>query len=168
MTFLFTKEAKWYRVAFFAVVFMVIPALLEQSFTSYWRHYYETAPISNFYEAMAFEAENICTGDITQDIKTVRFVNGTESGWAADIIRELYKVNDAKLKAKIYEENANVFIEKIPDGMSSREAAIPPLKAGVYQWEVVIIRLYLPYGVVRVTSPSLISNTFSVTDCGNK
>lgn len=167
MTFLFTHEAKWYRVAFFAILFMVIPTILESAWTAYWRNFYQTAPISTFYEALAFEADNVCLGDTIQRVESTRYVRGTDSGWAADIIRELYKFNDTKTKAKVFEEQANVFIENVPDGRSAREAAIPPLKIGVYQWEITIIRIYLPYNVVRVETPSLISNTFAVKDCNN-
>lgn len=165
MKFLLTQEGKWARVAFFAVLFMLVPTLLQSSWDAYWKHYYRTAPIENFYESISLEASNICVGDTTQHLESTRFVKGTESGWAADIVRELYVIGKNRVRAKVFEESADVFIEVIPDGQNAREAAIPALSTGVYQWEITIIRLYLPYDVVRVATPSLTSNTFSVEDC---
>lgn len=169
MTYLLTKEARWYRVAVFAVLFMLIPSLMQSSWDGYWKHYYRTQPISTFYEALAFEADNVCVGDNTQHVETVRLVKGTETGWAADIVRELYVIPDGTTvegRSKVFDESADIFIEVIPDGFNEREAALPELAEGVYQWDIVIIRLYLPYDVVRIESPQLTSNLFAVEDCG--
>lgn len=165
MTFLLKAEAKWARVIVFAMVFMAVPAILEQSYASYQRHYYESQPIEAFYEAFSLEAENICVGEKIQTLKSVRYVHGTETSWAADIVRELYKVEVGQDRSKVHEESANVFIENVPDGIATREAAIPVVDAGLYQWDIALIRLYLPYGVVRVNVPSLNSNVFAVVEC---
>lgn len=135
MTFLLKAEAKWLRVVVFAMVFMAIPAILEQSYASYQRHYYETEPIETFYKAMSLEAENICYGDKVQVLKSVRYIHGTETGWAADIVRELNRIEVGDKRSKIHEESANVFIENVPDGIAVRDAAIPVVDTGLYQME---------------------------------
>lgn len=165
MSFLFRPENKLYRIFAFAIVFMAIPLILEQSYASYQRHYYETEPIETFYKAVSLDADNICTGTKVQNLKSVRYVSGTETGWAIDIVRELYRIEELGERRKVHEESANVFVENIPSGIALREGAIPLMEAGVYQWDIALIRLYLPYGVIRTDSPRLTSNTFAVADC---
>lgn len=166
MNFLLKNKAKWYRVIFFGMLFMAIPALIEASWTAYWHNYYETAPISEFYKDVSFEAENLCFGNVTQSVENVRYVKGTDSGWAAYIIRELFVIDVKNEKTQVFTDSSAIFFEVIPDGINRREAAIPKdLPIGSYKWEITIIKLYLPYGVVRVTTPSLVSNLFAVKDC---
>lgn len=162
---LLTPQAKWYRVLFFGVVFMVIPNLLQMTWDAYWKHYYQTADISNFYENVAVEASDVCFGDSKQHIESIRFVKGTDTGWPADIVRELYTVENNTVKSKVFDQYATVFIENVPDGKVSREADLPPLPVGIYKWEISLIKLYLPYGIIRVDSPRLLSNNFTVTEC---
>lgn len=165
MTSLLKAETKWFRVIVFAMVFMAIPAILEQSYASYQRHYYETQPIERFYKAVSLEAENVCVGTKVQNLKTVRYVYGTNTGWAVDIVRELYRIDPLQERRKVYNESANIFVESVPSGIALREGAIPVVPTGLYQWDIALIRLYLPYGVVRVSAPRISSNTFAVAEC---
>lgn len=164
MVFLLKQEMRWYRAIIFAVIFMAIPSILESSWTAYQRYYYQNAPIETFYKAITMEVGNVCVGDKIQQVDAVRFVYETETGWAAEIIRELYNVNTDKRK-KVYDEAASIFIDKIEDGKTARDAAIPLLKEGIYQWDITYVKLYLPYGVIRVDVPTLRSNSFSVINC---
>ena len=131
MTFLFKAEAKWYRVIFFAMVFMALPIILEQSYASYQRHYYETAPLEDFYKAVSLEAENVCHGTKVQALKSVRHISGTDTGWAVDIVRYLYRLEPDNIRVKVHEESANIFVEKVPSGISLREGAIPVVQQGL-------------------------------------
>lgn len=164
MVFLLKQEMRWYRAIIFAVLFMAIPSILESSWTAYQRYYYQSAPIETFYQAITIEVGNVCLGDTVQHIDSVRFVYKTETGWAAEIVRELYDVETDK-RIKVYDEAASIFIEKIESGKSARDGAIPVLSEGVYQWDITFVKLYLPYGVVRVDVPTLRSNAFTVLDC---
>ena len=164
---IFQKEYKWLRVVLFAGLFMLLPTALDNGWNGYWRYYYQTANIEEFYEPVEMFAENICLGDLTQDVQSIRHVRGTETGWQADIVRELDRNDSNGLFKKVWEESANVFIEKVPDGKVNREAALPRLQEGVYQWRITVVKLYLPYGVERVVSPSLTSNNFAVEKCGD-
>jgi hypothetical protein len=165
MNYLISEKGKWWRVTIFALLFMLVPQIVETSWSAYLKHYYQTADISTFYQAVSLEAENICHGDTTQYLKSIRFVNGTETGWAADIVRELKEVYPTGARAKIFDESANVFIEAKEGGVSERKAAVPLVDVGLYQWEITVVKLYLPYNIVRTDSPSLVSNTFAVKNC---
>ncbi len=156
MVFLLKQEMRWYRAIIFAVIFMAIPSILESSWTAYQRYYYQNAP--------TMEVGNVCLGDKVQHIDSVRFVYEMETGWSAEIIRELYKIYGTERK-KVYDEAASIFIERIEDGKTARDAAIPLLKEGIYQWDITFVKLYLPYGVIRVDVPTLRSNSFSVINC---
>lgn len=165
MKLLLTQEAKWFRVIFFGVLFMLIPTILETSWNSYWKHYYQTEPIETFYRGVSLEVENICFGDITQHFTSVRYVSGTDTGWAADVVRELQKVDKAGNHVKLYDEKASVFIEKKENGRADREGVIPVVPVGQYHWDITLVRLYLPYGVIRESAPVITSNNFSVEEC---
>ena len=164
MTYILTKKAKWYRVAVFGVLFMVMPTILQGAWTAYRTYHYQTADISSFYEGIELQSDNICYGDTTQPISSVRYVHGTATGWKVDIVRELFRV-EKNVSAKVYEESATAFMEVLPDGKSYREAAIPVQPAGLYRWEINLVRIYLPYGVERVDLTPLIGNGFAIEDC---
>lgn len=165
MKLLLTQEAKWFRVAFFGVLFMLIPTILQSGWDAYWKHYYRTEPVETFYKAMTLEAENICVGDKTQKLTSVRFVYGTETGWAADVVRELQRVESSGVHVKVYDEKASIFIQKEENGVVERETVFPDVKVGQYHWDITLVRLYLPYGVIRESVPVLTSNIFSVEEC---
>lgn len=161
---MFTVEYKWIRVAFFAVLFILLPSVLDGAWHGYWRYHYQTADITDFYEAISLEVGNVCVGQKIQQSNSVRFVYGTDTGWQADIVRELQKLENEKA-IKVFEQSANVFIEKVPDGQVHREIALPELEKGLYRWDITVVKLYLPYGVERVITPTLKSNIFAVDDC---
>lgn len=159
-------EYRWWRVAVFAVAFMLIPTILQSGWDAYWKNYYQTADISEFYQAVSMTAEDACIGELVHDVVSIRYVYGTETGWQADIVRELDKIENG-VGHKVWEQDTSVFIERVPDGIVYRNATLPELDEGVYQWRIHIVRLYLPYGVERVSIPALVSNQFVVTLCNN-
>lgn len=165
MRVLLTQEARWARVIVFGLLFMLLPVVIQQSWEPYWQHYYQTAPIEDFYVAFSLEAENVCYGEITQNLVAYRKVYHTDTGWAAEVVRELQRVDSEGKHVKVYDETASVFIENSEDGRAEREAVLPVVPVGNYHWDVVIVRLYLPFGVVREAIPTLTSNTFAVEDC---
>jgi len=164
MNFLLTREAKWYRVVFFGIVFMLIPAVLQSAWAAYRTHHYQTAPMSNFYEGIELVSDSICFGDTTQKIETVRNIYGTKTGWKSDVVRELFR-DEKSIRIKVFEDEASVFLEKKEGGKVTRESALPVQPVGLYHWEVNFVRLYLPYGVIRVDAQPLIGNGFAIEEC---
>lgn len=164
MSVFLTKKYRWYRVVIFGLIFMFIPIIIDHSWQSYWRHFYQVSPISSFYKSVSFEVTDVCLTELTQVSTGKRFVYGTDTGWRADIVRELNRID--KNSYKVFDEPAEIFIEIKEDGLSHREITLPSVvREGDYQWEISINRLYLPMGVVRTDVPPLKSNVFKVKNC---
>lgn len=125
--------------------------------------YIQYADISNFYENTEFFVENICVGDMTQNVLSTRFVYGTEIGYQATVVRELFLI-ERGLQTKILDERSTPFIEFTETGIVTRVQNLPPdLIVGDYQW-VLKISLIIK-DVVRDDVPLIKSNIFQVIDC---
>lgn len=125
--------------------------------------YYKYAPISWFYESVLFQVDDVCVGDTTQNTTSVRLVKATDTGYPANVTRELYLVEDAILN-KVFEERVQPFVEVRPDGAGSRVQQIPSfLPVGEYQWTL-YITLFI-HGQQRTDIPPVTSNTFDVLNC---
>lgn len=130
-----------------------------QGTEAYIRH----ADISNFYENKDFFVENICVGDTKQAVASTRFVYGTDTGYDATVIRELFLV-ERGLQTKILDEAATPFIEVAENGSVTRIQNIPSdLEVGAYQW---VLRISLVIkGIIRDDIPLVESNVFQIKNC---
>lgn len=125
--------------------------------------YYAHADLTRFYESVSFTVEDICVGQIDQNVQSVRFVHGTVIGYRAIVIRELGQIEDDTF-VKIHEERVEPFIEYIPDGIAYRVQKLPfELSEGSYQW--VLYPTIFIEGVKRTDAPPIESNVFQVTNC---
>lgn len=159
---------KWLRIAFFGVMFMALPAILDASFAAYMRYQLTNAPVNEYYENFGVVMSDVCYGDVVQGVTTHRVARNTDQGWKGEAVKELFR-HDGETIVHISDKtvNTNFFIEVEKNGVHTREAAVPIVDVGTYHWEINIVNLYLPYGVVRHDVPPIITNTFEVKACNN-
>ena len=125
--------------------------------------YYKYAPIETFYQAGLLLAEDVTTCSETQTLISERVVKNTDTGYPAEVIRELSLVTKNGT-AEYFKESKNVFVQVDGNGGNTRVQQLPDfLVEGEYFW-VIYITLYVN-GVERNDVPPLISNIFNVTAC---
>jgi len=131
----------------------------NQTAEAYIRH----ADISNFVELKQFVAEDICIGDKKQNIVFTRLVYGTENGYDATVVKELFLV-ERGMQTKITDEVKTPFLEISEDGIVTIIQNIPgDLDSGNYQW---VLRLSIIIkGIVRDDVPLIQSNIFKIKEC---
>lgn len=127
-----------------------------------WEYYYTHAPIETFFESHGLFVSDICFGENEQNIVSTRFVKGTDTGYPAYVIRELFLV-ERGMQTKVYDEYAQPFVEYSPAGTVTRIQQLPDLRPGSYQWAIKVS--IVVGGVVRDDVPLILSNIFQVKRC---
>ena len=169
MKHILDDKFKWIRVVVFACIFMFVPMVLEQVYISYEKIYYQTAPITNFYENIEVLSSDVCYGEQSQHTLTHRYARGTTLGWGARADKGMFMhVKGEIIHLQQYDvKDIDFFVEVDRNGVSSREVPMPILDPGEYHWEIYVTELYLPYGVVRYDVQQITGSTFRVIDCDN-
>jgi len=144
----------------FVLVFMaltVLSFLHNQAQQTWWTY----ADISNFYQAQEVHVANVCVGDTTQKVNSIRFVYGTDTGYPAVVVKELFLVDAGR--SRVASEVSTPFIEVDEDGMVKRIQRLPDdLISGDYLWV-----LYLTINIhgIERDVPPIESNLFTVRKC---